>query len=47
MKPPFTHTEGSADHSNGVTGWVYAAGVAAVAGIAGVIYRREQGGRLN
>lgn len=41
-KPPFSREEGSADRPQGVTGWVYAAGIAVIGGLAGVLYRQKQ-----
>jgi len=43
--PPFTHEPGSADR-RGVSGWVYAAGVAVLGGIAGALYKQKQSGRI-
>jgi hypothetical protein len=46
--PPFTHEPGSADR-NGISGWVYAAGVAGVAivgGIVGVLYKQKPSGKV-
>jgi hypothetical protein len=40
--PPFTHEPGSADRGQGVSGWVYAAGVALLGGLAGALYRQKQ-----
>jgi beta-apo-4'-carotenal oxygenase len=45
-KPPFTHAEGSADRPQGVTGWVYAAGLAVIGGLAGILYKQKQSVRL-
>ena len=39
--PPFTHAPGSADRGQGISGWVYAAGVAGVALLAGAFYRQK------
>lgn len=41
-KPPFSREEGSASRPQGVSGWVYAAGLAVVGGLAGVLYRQKQ-----
>ena len=45
-KPPFTHAEGSADRPQGVTGWVYAAGLAVIGGLAGILYKQKQSVKL-
>lgn len=44
--PPFTREEGSADRPQGATGWVYAAGLATIGGLAGILYRQKQSVRL-
>jgi aldehyde dehydrogenase (NAD+) len=44
--PPFTRVEGSADRPQGLSGWIYAGGVAVVAGLAGAWYRSNQRQRL-
>jgi len=40
--PPFNRNEGSADRPQGIGGWIYAAGVAVIAGLAGSWYRSSQ-----
>jgi hypothetical protein len=44
-KPPFTRKEGSADRPQGVSGWIYGAGLAIIGGLAGMLYRQKQSGR--
>jgi hypothetical protein len=41
-KVPFTRKEGSADHSRGISLWIYAVGVGVVGSIAGLLYGRRQ-----
>ena len=45
-KPPFTRAEGSADRAQGVTGWVYAAGLAVIGGLAGILYKQRHNVKL-
>jgi hypothetical protein len=41
-KPPFSREEGSADRPQGVSGWVYAAGLAVIGGLTGAWYRQNR-----
>lgn len=45
-KPPFTRVEGSADRPQGAAGWVYAAGLAIIGGLAGILYKQRQNVKL-